>query len=104
MTDYVLRHINRSRLVHIFRRKLLIYNTIIKEDLYQRVETETIIADDALFYGQALGYLTSISDYLAEREIDLLQSELATTREENKRKVKHYVNYYKFMPKADIYL
>ena len=99
MTDYVLRHINRTRIINIFRRKLVIYNTIIAEDIEYRLDAYTIIADDALFYGQALGYLESISDYLAERETDLLQSELQQIREENSHKVQHYCNYCKFMPR-----
>ena len=102
MTDYVLRHINRTRIIGIFRRKLIIYTTIIKEDLEYWVDADVIIADDALFYGQALGYLESISDYLAEREVDLLQSELQVVREDNKRRVKHYLNYSKYIPKSDI--
>lgn len=99
MTNYVLRHINRTRIINIFRRKLIIYNTIIAEDIEYRVDAYTIIADDALFYGQAIGYLTSISEYLADRETDLLQSELQLVREENSRKVQHYCNYCKFMPR-----
>lgn len=102
MTDYVLRHINRTRIISIFRRKLLIYTTIIKEDLEYWVNPDVIIADDALFYGQALGYLESISDYLAERETELLRTELQVVREDNKRRVKHYLNYSKYIPKSDI--
>ena len=99
MTDYVLRHINRTRIISIFRRKLIIYTTIVKEDLENRVDEMTLVADDALFYGQALGYLTSISDYLAERELALLQTELETVRADNKRRVRHYLNYSKYIPK-----
>ena len=99
MTDYVLRHINRTRIISIFRRKLIIYTTIVKEDLENRVDDMTLVADDALFYGQALGYLTSISDYLAERELALLQTELESVRADNKRRVRHYLNYSKYIPK-----
>ena len=99
MTDYVLRHINRTRIISIFRRKLIIYTTIVKEDLENRVDEMTLVADDALFYGQALGYLTSISDYLAERELALLQTELESVRADNKRRVRHYLNYSKYIPK-----
>ena len=99
MTDYVLRHINRTRIISIFRRQLIIYTTIVKEDLENRVDDMTLVADDALFYGQALGYLTSISDYLAERELALLQTELESVRADNKRRVRHYLNYSKYIPK-----
>ena len=102
MTDYVLRHINRTMIISIFRRKLIIYTTIVKEDLENRVDDMTLVADDALFYGQALGYLTSISDHLAEREFALLQTELESVRADNKRRVRHYLNYSKYIPKSDI--
>lgn len=99
MTDYVLRHINRTRIINIYRRKLLIWKTIVREDIDNRVDSAELIRDHALFHGQALGYLTAISEYLAEREIELLESELQTVLEDNKRRVNHYINYYKYIPK-----
>lgn len=99
MTDYVLRHINRTRIINIYRRKLMIWTTIVKEDIDNRVDTEELIADNARFHGQALGYLTAISEYLADRETELLESELQTVLEDNKRRVNHYINYYKYLPK-----
>lgn len=99
MTDYVLRHINRTRIINIYRRKLIIWTTIIKEDIDNRVDTAELIADNSLFHGQALGYLTAISEYLAERETELLESELQTVLEDNKRRVNHYINYYRYIPK-----
>lgn len=99
MTDYVLRHINRTRIINIYRRKLMIWTTIIKEDIDNRVDTEELIADNSLFHGQALGYLTAISEYLADRETELLKSELQTVLEDTKRRVNHYLNYYKYIPK-----
>ena len=99
MTDYVLRHINRTRIINIYRRKLIIWTTIVKEDIDNRVDTSELIADNAMFHGQALGYLTAISEYLAERETELLESELQTVLEDNKRRVNHYINYYRYIPK-----
>ena len=99
MTDYVLRHINRTRIINIYRRKLIIWTTVIKEDIDNRVDTAELIADNSLFHGQALGYLTAISEYLADRETELLESELQTVLEDNKRRVNHYINYYRYIPK-----
>lgn len=99
MTDYVLRHINRTRIINIYRRKLLIWKTIVREDIDNRVDSAELIRDHALFHGQALGYLTAISEYLADKETELLESELQTVLEDNKRRVNHYVNYYKYIPK-----
>ena len=99
MTDYVLRHINRTRIINIYRRKLIIWTTIIKEDIDNRVDTAELIADNSLFHGLALGYLTALSEYLAERETELLESELQTVLEDNKRRVNHYINYYRYIPK-----
>lgn len=99
MTDYVLRHINRTRIINIYRRKLLIWKTIVREDIDNRVDSAELIRDHALFRGQALGYLTAISEYLADKETELLESELQTVLEDNKRRVNHYVNYYKYIPK-----
>ncbi len=99
MTDYVLRHINRTRIINIYRRKLLIWKTIVREDIDNRVDSTELIHDNALFHGQALGYLTAISEYLADKETELLESELQTVLEDNKRRVNHYVNYYKYIPK-----
>lgn len=99
MTDYVLRHINRTRIINIFRRKLRIWKTIVREDIDNRVDSAELIHDHALFHGQALGYLIAISEYLAEREIELLESELQTVLEDNKRRVNHYADYYKYIPK-----
>lgn len=99
MTDYVLRHINRTRIINIYRRKLTIWTTIIKEDIDNRVETAELIADNALFHGQALGYLTAISEYLADRETELLESELQIVLEDTNRWVNHYINYSKYMLK-----
>ena len=99
MTDYVLRHINRTRIISLFRHKLIVWKTVLRENAESRVDVTTMITDNALCYGQALGYLTGISDYLPEYEIDLLQAELDNAREENNRRVNNYVNYYKYMPK-----
>jgi hypothetical protein len=99
MTDYVLRHINRTRIVDIFRRKLRIWSTIIKEDIDNRVDILELIADNARFHGQALGYFTAISEYLAERETDVLEAELMVALDDNKRRVDHYINYGKYMLK-----
>lgn len=99
MTDYVLRHINRTRIINIYRRKLIIWTTIVKEDIDNRVDTAELIADNSLFHGQALGYLTAISEYLAGRETELLEAELQTVLEDNKRRVNHYINYYRYIPK-----
>lgn len=99
MTDYVLRHINRTRIINIYRRKLIIWTTIVNEDIDNRVDTEELIADNSLFHGQALGYLTAISEYLADRETELLESELQTVLEDTKRRVNHYLTYYKYIPK-----
>ena len=100
MTDYFLRHINRTRIINIYRRKLIIWTTIIKEDIENRVDVTEIIADNALFHGQALGYLTAISEYIADKEITLLESELQTVLDDNNRRVNHYVNYYRYIPKC----
>lgn len=99
MTDYVLRHINRTRIINIFRRKLLIWKTIVREDIDNRVNSTELIRDHALFHGQTLGYLTAISEYLADKETELLESELQTVLEDTKRRVNHYINYYKYIPK-----
>ena len=99
MTDYVLRHINRTRIVDIFRRKLRIWSTVVKEDIDNRVDNTELIADNARFHGQALGYLTAVSEYLAERETDVLEAELMIALDDNKRRVEHYINYSKYMLK-----
>ena len=99
MTDYVLRHINRTRIINIYRRKLIIWTTIVNEDIDNRVDTAELIADNSMFHGQALGYLTAISEYLADRETELLESELQTVLEDTKRRVNHYINYYMYIPK-----
>lgn len=99
MTDYVLRHINRTRIINIYRRKLIIWTTIIKEDIDNRVDADELIHDHALFHGQALGYLTAISEYLADRETELLESELQIVLKDMKRRVNHYINYSKYMLK-----
>lgn len=99
MTDYVLRHINRTRIINIYRRKLMIWTTIVKEDIDNLVDASELIADHAMLHGQALGYLTAISEYLAERETELLESKLQTVLEDNKRRVNHYINYYRYIPK-----
>ena len=77
----------------------MIWTTIIKEDIDNRVETADLIADNSMFHGQALGYLTAISEYLADRETELLESELQTVLEDTKRRVNHYINYYKYILK-----
>ena len=99
MTDYVLRHINRTRIIDIFRRKLRIWSTVIKEDIDNRVEITELIADNARFHGLALGYLTAVSEYLAERETDVLEAELMIAFDDNERRVEHYINYGKYMLK-----
>ena len=99
MTDYVLRHINRTRIINIYRRKLIIWTTIVNEDIDNRVDTAELIADNSLFHGQALGYLSAISEYLADRETELLELELQTVLEDTKRRVNHYINYYMYIPK-----
>ena len=40
-----------------------------------------------------------MSEYLAEREVDVLEAELLIALDDNKRRVEHYINYYKYIPK-----
>ena len=99
MTDYFLRHINRTRIIDIYRRKLRIWSTIVREDIDNLVDNTELLADHSLFHGQALGYLSAISEYLAEREIEQLEADLQHVLEDTNRRVNHYLNYSKYMLK-----
>ena len=99
MTDYVLRHINRTRIVDIFFDNSRPDSQLASKDIDNRVDNTELIADNARFHGQALGYLTAVSEYLAEREVDVLEAELMIALDDNKRRVEHYINYGKYMLK-----